>query len=160
MTTSILTRNHKKSSPSVAISGAMTPYPTSKVNQNPEDGWSPTGQVFIHYGKGYCVTPDLRTVCIGLVDADGKPLEKVFKPPKKVKDVSPDTPEKPPAPNKGVSKLTDMETVGVNDSQTQNEGSFETSKTKHPGGRPKKPDNYSRITRWRRKKETEQGVLL
>lgn len=160
MTTSILARNSKKSSPSGAISGAMTPYPTSNFNQNPDDSWSPDGQVFIHYGKGYVVAPNLATICIGPVDADGKPLENVFKPPKQAEDISPDTPEKPPAPQKGVSKLMDMETVGVNGSQTQSGGSFETSKTKHPGGRPKKPDNYSRITRWRRKKEAEQGVLL
>ena len=127
------------------------------------DGWGPDDQVYILYGMGYVVAPNLATVCIGPVDAVGKPLEKVFKPPGYISDTAPEPPDSPPAPKKGVTKLTDMETVGVNDSQAQNGGSYVTSKKKHPGGRPRKPagEPVTRMTAWRRKKEApEQGVLL
>ena len=42
------------------------------------DYWTPDGMTFVHYGKGYCIAPNLRTICIGSVDADGQPLENVF----------------------------------------------------------------------------------
>lgn len=161
MTTLILAQKKKKSSPLPGNPGTTTPYPTSKANQNHEDGWSPDGQVFIHYGKGYTVAPNLATVCIGPVNADGKPLEDVFKPPGYISDTAPEPPDNSPAQKKGVAKLQDMETVGVNDSQIQNGGSFATSKTKHPGGRPKKEGAVHRTTAWRRQKaQVEQGVLL
>ncbi len=29
------------------------------------DRWSEDGQIFFHFGKGYGLTPGLRTVCLG-----------------------------------------------------------------------------------------------
>lgn len=68
------------------------------------------------------------------------------------------TPEKPPVPEKPVSKVTQIVIDDSKLSQAQNKNNYETSKSKL--GRPKKLDkNISRTTKWRRKKEL-QGVLL
>jgi len=125
----------------------------------PPDGWSPDDMVYITAGNGYCVSPSLQTICIGPVDADGKPREEVFKPKKQVTETPPAPPDKPPARKKGVSKLKEVGLVGVNDSQAQDGGSFATPIKKHAGGRPWKKGVVSRVTLWRRKKKL-QGVLI
>jgi len=131
-------------------------------NEIPSDGWSPDDMVYITAGNGYCVSPTLATICIGPVDADGKPREEVFKPKKQATENPPDPPDKPPSRKKRVTKLKQVETVGVNDSQSQNGGSIVTPKKKHAGGRPKKKgDDVCRMTKYRREKEAaKQGVLL
>ena len=122
--------------------------------------WSPDGSVNIIDGQGYCLTQLGQTICIGPVDADGKPLEKLPKPIKAVTENPPNPHQTPPAPKKRVSKLKQVETVGVNDSQIQNGGSFATSKKNHLGGRPRKEGPVHRAAGWRRRKKELQGVLL
>ena len=36
-----------------------------KQRTEPIDHWSDCGQVFFHYGKGYALTEDLRSICLG-----------------------------------------------------------------------------------------------
>lgn len=114
------------------------------------DSWVKDGRMFIHYGKGYAVSPTGSQVCVGPVDEKGDVLEDVYKPP-----------DNPSGVKNDVSKLSgDTNHVG-NDIQEQKEGEFCNIK-KHPGGRPRKDiekEKVSRATRWRRKKE-QQGVLL
>lgn len=40
--------------------------------QATEDGWSPDGQTFIHFGKGYRVKKDLTPCCVGPVYQNGE----------------------------------------------------------------------------------------
>lgn len=115
------------------------------MSKREADYWSSDGQVFNHYGKRYCIAPNGRTVCIGEIDAEGKPLN--------VDDATQDKPEV-------VSKLREDKDIRDKVFQTQNEGSFET--TKHLGGRPRKAiEDVGRVTRWRRAREEKekQGVL-
>jgi len=37
----------------------------SKRQPEPKDYWSEDGQIFFHYGKGYGLTENLRTICLG-----------------------------------------------------------------------------------------------
>lgn len=104
-------------------------------------GWTPEGE-YITGGLRWGIDSFGRTCCNGPEET----------PPNH--DDSPQDVEKP------VSKLMQVESVGVDDSQTQNGGSYETTKIKHPGGRPRKTEDISRVTDWRRRKEKElQGVL-
>jgi len=34
-------------------------------DREPRDYWSDCGQVFFHYGKGYGLIPELRSICLG-----------------------------------------------------------------------------------------------
>jgi len=37
----------------------------SKQQPQPKDQWSEDGQIFFHYGKGYSLTENLKTICLG-----------------------------------------------------------------------------------------------
>lgn len=111
------------------------------------DHWSPDGQVFIHYSQGYTVSPSLKTVCIGPVGDEGRPLGAAETPLTGDKDRA-----------GGVTKPPTKGIVPPKDIQAQD---GEVLLQKNKGGRPKKApgESVSRMTEWRREKE-KQGVLL
>jgi len=110
------------------------------------DHWVKDDQMFICDGNGWILNKYLQTVCVGPVDNDGNPLpDKVSNAPETCTDEKND-----------VSKIEQVEIPMVNDSHEQNVDIFETSKKR---GRPKKEVDYSRITRWRRKKELQQLLM-
>lgn len=121
---------------------------------NPDDRWVKNNMVFIHYGKGYCITDTGAQICIGPVDDKGNPM--------KVKTGATENCQNPPE-NAGngensVSKLPDDINHANDNIHIQNDGGV-LKHDKHPGGRPRKKEGYSRVTDWRRRKE-KQGVLL
>ncbi len=95
---------------------------------------------FVHYGKKYRLTKDLKTYCVGNVE-------------NKTSDVPPNPPQTKPDPPKVVMK---QPANGIVLPQPNHEGVM-----KHPGGPKLKTSGFSRTTAWRRKKENEkQGVLI
>jgi len=124
------------------------------MNSNPEDRWARDNTVFIHYGKGYCVTENLSLVCIGKVDEKGYPV----KTENRVPGVFVEHDQHPPSVKNGVSKLGAVSMQGDNNIHEQKRGVVLKHK-KHSGGRPRKESGYSRVTDWRRRKE-KQCLLL
>lgn len=119
---------------------------------NPPDYWAQDGQVFVHYGKGYCVAPTGATVGIGPVDKNGKPIKEqpgeLLEHPQSLVENQREV----------VAKLPAVVTDGDNNIHEQSEGVV-LQHQKHPGGRPRKTGVVHRVTEWRRGKE-KQGVLL
>lgn len=114
---------------------------TDLIDNSPGDYWTDDSIQFVHFNKGYGISPALQTVCTGLLNAGSRPLEP-----------SPDGDEASQDGKDDVSKIKDEgNIVGT-----------EKSGIMKRRGRPKKiGSDISRVTEWRRRKERElQGVLL
>jgi len=105
--------------------------------QQAPDYWSADGSIFIHYGKKWGVNKKGARVC----------LDNVRDTPQSDCLVVQDKQD-------SVSKLLDGEILPPITKDSQKEVVM-----KHPGGRPRKPGEVSRVTQWRRNKHS-QGVLL
>lgn len=89
------------------------------------------------FSNGWCVSPTGGNVMVGKVDSAGNLLV-----------------ENPP---EVVSKLENDITITPDNIQAVKDDSYETPK--HPGGRPRKEENISRVTRWRREREKQLSML-
>jgi hypothetical protein len=90
-----------------------------------DDGWTPDGRTFIHYGIGYRVNRALQSVCVGPVDQNGEPREAATTTPALTQDN-----------DRAVTNLQQVELVGDDDV---------TAKIKVLAGQGKSTRNISKL---------------
>ena len=109
-----------------------------KRTKQESDYWMPGDMTFVHYGKGYRLSPGLVTFCIGEVATY---------------ETRRNAADNNLTPQDGVAKIN-QDTLPIAEINPpimlQQKGR----------GRPVKTGKVSRMTRWRRKKAAEQGKLL
>ena len=96
-----------------------------------KDCWEPGGYVYQHYGKRYVTTITDGKVNIGCLETVQKPADSKQGEPQPISKIILDVPDEVPGEEVIMKQR----------------------------GRPKKTENLSRVTKWRREKE-EQGILL
>ena len=120
------------------------------LNNSEPVRWSPDGQVCIVDGKGYMVNRHGETVCIGMVDQNGK---------KSVTETSQNPSQNPQDAAEPVSKFIDVNSYGDNGSHDETGVIMKQPEKRGRGRPPKTGDDISRTTRWRREQSGQLRLV-